>query len=164
MLIARVGCLIAFASAASTQAILSPDSDIPVLKKSDVKIDSRATQLRQKRVGRVTAVVQISKNCCAATTAWDRVKHLQQEYAGKGVDILVRETGPDDTFEALIDEFRPEWPPTDQSPARPFALAQDGGFRAGPGNCLLFGKDGYLLAADFHSSELELRLKAVSLD
>lgn len=164
MMIARVGCFIALASAASTQAVLFGDANVPVYRHPGAKVDSRPSQLRQQRIGRVTAVVQISQNCCAASAAWDRVKKLQQEYGPKGVDILVRETGPNDTFEALIHEFSPEWPPTDQSPSRPFTFAEDGGFRAGPGNCLLFGRDGFLLAADFHSNELELRLKAVCPD
>lgn len=159
MLIARVGCLIALASAASTPAYISGEINGPLSGIPGVKADSRPMQSRQQRIGRVTAVVQISRNCCAASGAFDLVKRLQQEYAQQDVDILVREIGADETFESIIEEFRPEWPPTNQTPARAFTLAQDGGFRAGPGNCLLFGKDGFLLAADFHSSELELRLK-----
>ena len=165
MMTVRIGCFLALTAAASTQAFLSRDSrfasvaepsSLPTL--SNVNPASPAEQARMNRIGRVTAVVQISSNCCSAATALERVKRLQQEYADKGVDILVRGTGMYDTFETIVDEFQPEWPPTGNAPALPFAIANDGAFRAGPGNCLLFGKDGYLIAADFHSSELEVRL------
>lgn len=161
MLMSHIGFRVAFATITASQAPLRPGFAPQQIQTTVVVNESSAAeQARGKRLGRITAVVQISSHCCSAPAAWERVRHLQSEYCDQDVDILVRGTESSDTFQTLIDEYLPEWPPTTDAPARSFTLSNDGAFRGGPGNCLLFGRNGYLIAADFHSSELELRLLA----
>ncbi|MBW7906145.1 MAG: hypothetical protein LC135_16730 [Phycisphaerae bacterium] len=111
--------------------------------------------------GRILVAGLLSTNCCAYSAAIERVSAMQERFGDHIRIVLIDPKG--DNLERFVDQWRPTWRPPLDGPAQPYVWQDTGAFRAGPGTFFIFDRNGFLVAPDIHSDELEEALEKAVL-
>ncbi|HMQ14789.1 MAG TPA: hypothetical protein PKC49_02340 [Phycisphaerae bacterium] len=135
-------------------AAAAAGADASALEEADPAEVATAITPRPRADGRVLVAGLLSTNCCAYSAAIERVAAMQEKFGDRIHFVQIQPEG-DHVMERLVEQWRPTWRPPPDGPAQPYVWQDTGAFRAGPGTFFVFDRDGYLVAPDARSDELE---------
>jgi hypothetical protein len=129
-------------------------ADASALEEADPAEVATAITPRPRADGRVLVAGLLSMNCCAYSAAIERVAEMQEKFGDRVHFVQIQPEG-DNVVERFVEQWWPTWRPPPDGPAQPYVWQDTGAFRGGPGTFFVFDRDGYLVAPDTCSDELE---------